>query len=93
MPYKHNENRRHKIKKPRYKVTNWHIYNNGSRQRGDFTIWFTEEVLAYCHPEKAGGLGRQQLYSDIAIETAVLIRQFYHLPLPSSNIGTYHEHY
>jgi len=42
MPYKHNESRRHKIKKSRYKVTNWHDYNNVLRQRGDFTIWFTE---------------------------------------------------
>jgi hypothetical protein len=45
MPYKHNESRRHKIKKSRYKVTNWHDYNNGLRQRGDFTIWFTEEAI------------------------------------------------
>ena len=45
MPHKHNDIRRHKIKKSRYKVTNWHGYNNGLRQRGDFTIWFTEEAI------------------------------------------------
>ena len=50
MPYKHNESRRHKIKKSRYKVTNWHDYNNGLRQRGDVTIWFTEEAIADWHP-------------------------------------------
>src|SRR5664280_2981342 len=81
MPYKHNENRRHKIKKSRYKVTNWHDYNNGLRQRGDVTIWFTEEAIADWHPEKTGARGRPQLYSDIAIETAVFIRQVFHLPL------------
>jgi hypothetical protein len=84
MPYKHNESRRHKIKKSRYKVTNWHDYNNGLRQRGDFTIWFTEEAIADWHPEKTGARGRPQEYSDIAIETAVLIRQVFHLPLRQS---------
>ena len=77
MPYKHNENRRHKIKKSRYKVMNWHDYNNGLRQRGDVTIWFTEAAIA----EKTGARGRPQLYSDIAIETAVFICQVFHLPL------------
>jgi hypothetical protein len=81
MPYKYNESRRHKIKKCRYKVTNWHDYNNGLRQRGDFTIWFTEEALADWHPAKTGARGRPQEYSDIAIETAVFIRQVFHLPL------------
>ena len=81
MPYKHNESRRHKIKKSRYKVTNWHDYNNGLRQRGDFTIWFTEEAIADWHPAKTGARGRPQEYSDIAIETAVFIRQVFHLPL------------
>jgi hypothetical protein len=81
MPYKHNESRRHKIKKARYKVTNWPDYNNGLRQRGDFTIWFTEEALDGWHPAKTGARGRPQEYSDIAIETAVFIRQVFHLPL------------
>jgi len=81
MPYKHNESRRHKIKKSRYKVTNWHDYNNGLRQRGDVTIWFTEEAIVDWHPAKTGARGRPQKYSDIAIETAVFIRQVFHLPL------------
>src|SRR5216684_7707554 len=37
MPYKHNQSRRHKIEKARYKVTNWPEYNKASRQRGDIT--------------------------------------------------------
>jgi hypothetical protein len=81
MPYKHNESRRHKIKKSGYKVTNWHDYNNGLRKRGDFTIWFTEEAVVDWHPAKAGARGRPKKYSDIAIETAVFIRQVFHLPL------------
>ena len=81
MPYKHNESRRHKIEKSRYKVTNWHEYNNGLRQRGDLTIWFTEEAINNWRPAKTGARGRPQEYSNIAIETAMLIRQVFHLPL------------
>ena len=49
MPYKFNESRRHKIKKARYKVTNWTDYNNALRKRGDITIWFTEEAMVLSH--------------------------------------------
>ena len=81
MPYKHNESRRHKIEKARYKVTNWPEYNKALRQRGDITIWFTEEALAAWHPAKTGARGRPQEYSDLAIETTLFIRQVFHLPL------------
>jgi hypothetical protein len=81
MPYKHNESRRHKIEKARYNVTNWPEYNKALRQRGDITIWFTEEALAAWHPAKTGARGRPQEYSDLAIETTLFIRQVFHLPL------------
>ena len=81
MPFKHNESRRHKIEKSHYKVTNWSEYNDALRRRGDFTIWFTEEAIAEWRPAKTGTRGRPQEYSDIAIETAVFIRQVFHLPL------------
>src|ERR1700726_2427949 len=81
MPYKHNQSRRHKIEKAGYKVTNWPEYNKALRQRGDITIWFTEEALAAWHPAKTGARGRPQEYSDLAIETALFIRQGFHLPL------------
>ena len=81
MPYKFNDSRRHKIKKSRYKVTNWKDYNTGLRRRGDITIWFTEEAIGQWRPAKTGARGRPQEYSDVAIETALFIRQVFHLPL------------
>ena len=33
MPYKHNENPRHKIKKSRYKYSNWHPDKTGASSR------------------------------------------------------------
>jgi hypothetical protein len=65
MPYKHNESRRHKIKKSRYKVTNWKAYNDSLRNRGDITVWFTEEALKGWHPEKSGKRGRPVVYGVV----------------------------
>jgi len=62
-------------------VTNWPEYNEALRQRGDITIWFTEEALATWRPAKTGVRGRPQQYSDLAIETTLFIRQVFHLPL------------
>ncbi len=81
MPYKHNESRRHKIEKSRYKVTNWYEYNNGLRRRSDITIWFTEAAIAEWHPTRTGVRGGPQEYFNLAIETALFIRQVLHLPL------------
>lgn len=81
MPYKHNEDRRHKFEKPRYKVTNWPEYNAALKRRGDFTIWFTDEAIAGWRPAKTGARGRPMKYSNVAIETALFLRQVFHLPL------------
>ena len=81
MPYKHSESRRHKFTKAKYKVTNWAQYNAALRRRGDITIWFTEVAINEWRPAKTGARGRPQEYSDHAIETAILIRQVFHLPL------------
>ena len=79
-PYKHNQSRRHKIEKARYKVTNWPEYNEALRQSGDITIWFTEEALAAWRPAKTGARGGPREYSDLTIETTLFIRQVFHLP-------------
>ena len=81
MPYKHNEKRRHKIQKSRYKVTNWKEYNQSLRNRGNITVWFTEEALQEWTPQKTGRRGRPFEYSEHAIATALLIRKVFHMPL------------
>jgi transposase len=81
MPYKHNAKIRDKFDKPRYKVTNWSTYNNALRKRGSFTVYFTEEAKAGWHPPKMGSRGSPQKYSALAIETSLMIRQVFRLPL------------
>jgi len=74
MPYKHNEPRRHKIPKAKYKVSNWQEYDQALQQRGSLTVWVTPEALEAWAPEKSGRRGRPTSYSDIVIETAVMLR-------------------
>jgi hypothetical protein len=74
MPYKHNEPRRHKIPKARYRVSNWREYDEALQQRGSLTVWVTPEALEAWAPEKSGRRGRPTSYSDIVIETAVMLR-------------------
>lgn len=47
----------------------------------DFTIWFTEEAIDEWQPARAGSRGLPQEYFDIAIETAVFIRQVFYQSL------------
>jgi dsDNA-binding SOS-regulon protein len=46
MPHKFNADRHDKILKQKQRVTNWAEHNEGLRQRGDLTVWISEEALA-----------------------------------------------
>src|SRR3712207_5642195 len=72
MPYKHNEPRRHKIPKAKYKVSNWREYDQALQQRGSLTVWVTPEALEAWAAVKTGQRGRPPSYSDIAIETGIM---------------------
>ena len=54
MPYKANADRRHKIPKTRYRVTNWPDYDAALVRRGSLTLWITEEALAAWHAPATG---------------------------------------
>lgn len=81
MPYKHNDARRHKFSKPKYRVMNWSDYNAALQQRGSLTIWFTEEAQAGWLAVKTGKRGAQPVYSDLAIETSLTLRLVFKQPL------------
>ena len=46
VPFKLNQNCRHRIPRQRHKVTNWPDYEASLRQRRSLTVWFTEEAIA-----------------------------------------------
>ena len=74
MPYKANEPRRHKIPKARYKIENWAEYDAALRRRGSLTVWVTPEAIAAWVPAATGRRGRPRDYSDVAIETGLMLR-------------------
>src|SRR4051812_4633487 len=81
MPYKANAERRHKILKMRYRVTNWPEYDAALVQRGSLTLWVTEAALAAWRAPVTGKRGGQPVYSDVAIETGLALRLVFHQPL------------
>ncbi|CAO3363617.1 IS5 family transposase [Azospirillum palustre] len=74
MPHKATEPRRHKIPKARYRVENWAAYDAALRRRGDLTVWVTPEAIAAWTPPTTSRRGRPARYSDIAIETGLMLR-------------------
>src|SRR3954468_11946399 len=80
MPDKANAERRHKIPKMRYRVTNWPDYDAALVRRGSLTLWITEEALAAWHAPATGKRGGQPVYADVAIETGLALRLVFHQP-------------
>ncbi len=66
-------------KQKKYHVRNWAEYNEGLRRWGDLTVWFDEEAIANWKADKTGKPGGQQVYSDMAIETGLVVRMVYKL--------------
>ena len=81
MPYKYSEPRRHKFNKKKYKVTNWSEYNEALRQRGNITFWFSEDAINNWTLPASDKRGRPKYYSDTCIETSLMIKKVYSLPL------------
>ena len=77
MPFKANQDRRHRIPKQRHRVTNWPAYEAGLRARGSLTLWFTPEAVAAWRAEPRTGRGGQPRYSGLAIATALTLRAVY----------------
>ena len=66
-------------KQKKYHVSNWAEYNEGLRRRGDLTVWFDEEAIANWKADKTGKPGGQRVYSEMAIETGLVVRMVYKL--------------
>ena len=81
MPHKFNAARRHKFDKAQYRVINWAEYNESLRQRGDLTIWVSEQAQSVWRAPRRTSRGGQRRYSDLAIETCLTLRTAYRLGL------------
>lgn len=81
MPHKFNAKRRDKISKQKFKVTNWPVYNESLRRRGDLTIWASEAASCLWFAARRKSRGGQSKYSDLAITLCLTLRVVYQLPL------------
>ena len=69
------------MSKDKYKVTNWSSYNEGLKQRGSLTLWVDAGIASDWKQESENKRGGQQVYSALAIETCLVLRKVYRLPL------------
>jgi hypothetical protein len=68
-------------RKGTYKITNWRKYNESLVQRGSITYWFSDEVLAqWCHANGKAKVGHPFVYSDVAIQCLLSLREVFRLP-------------
>lgn len=63
----------------KYKTQNWAEYNLSLKQRGSLSIWFDPEMTWEAAP--SGRRGRQQAYSDAAIQACLTLKILFGLPL------------
>src|SRR6185295_17534663 len=67
--------------KASYRVTNWRQYNESLVRRGDITLWLDDEVLqGWQHDNASTKVGRPYLYSNVAIEALLTLRELFRLP-------------
>src|ERR1035437_432758 len=81
MPTVRSADRRHRRGKMKCKIRNWASDEAGLRRRGSLTLWVTDEAIAKWQAPPRLSPGGQAHYSDMAIETALMLRQTFHLPL------------
>ena len=64
---------------PTYRTRNWPAYNEALKRRGSLTIWFDPEMSWDGAP--TGRRGRQQTYSDAAIQTCLSMKVLFGMAL------------
>ena len=63
----------------KYKTKNWSSYNDSLKQRGSLSIWFDPEMVWTLPP--SGKRGRQQQFSDAAIQNCLTLKVLLGMPL------------
>ena len=63
----------------KYKTTNWSSYNDSLKRRGSLSIWFDPEMVWVPPPSLRRG--RQENFSDAAIQACLTLKVLFGLPL------------
>ncbi len=75
------KSRVHPKYKTQYRIGNWPEYDRSLVQRGNLTLWLSQDAIASWNAKPSRRRGGQRKYSDLAIETALTVRLLLHLPL------------
>ncbi|MFC3395017.1 IS5 family transposase [Brenneria rubrifaciens] len=68
--------------KQKFKITNWKTYNHALRQRGSLTVWLSDDATAaWYDAAEPARRGRPLRYSDMAITTALMLKNVFNLAL------------
>lgn len=70
-------------KKIAYQVRNWKDYNRSLINRGNLTLWFSEDTIKswYQNPQKCNKRGRPFTYSNTYVELALTLRTLFRFSL------------
>ena len=72
---------------PVYRVRNWAAYEAGLKQRGSLTFWITPQALRGWYHQGPTQRERPYTFFDLAIQTALMLRLVYALPLRQAGKG------
>jgi hypothetical protein len=81
MPFKFHESRRRHIPKARHRVRNWAVYDLGLVRRGDVRVWLSDDAIAGWRAACRTNPGGQRRFSNLAIETTLMLGAVMRLPL------------
>ena len=73
-----------KSAKKKYKIRNWHDYNEMLVQRGNIFLWIEQDAQDnWNNAPRTGKPGAPRNYSDIAIQACLTLKSIFHLNLRS----------
>ncbi len=69
-------------RKSQYRIKNWTEYNRSLINRGNITLWFSEEMVRQWNDDqRTGKRGRPRIYRDQFILAMLTLRQLFSLQL------------
>jgi Transposase DDE domain len=72
---------RMECQKAHYKVRNWPEYNKSLTSRGSITFWIPGDCDSFWYHDGPPKRGAQWVYSDAAVETALIVKKVFNLAL------------
>lgn len=70
--------------KKTYRIKNWPHYNEALKRRGSITLYFSEEAIKAWYYRGPKQRGAQYTYTDLAIETTLILKAVFSLALRQS---------